>query len=89
MNLQTPQIKKSIVVAEGKPGELYIMDNKFKKVIENTKRFNGKFLQYINKRVANGKQFFAYNQQGQLLIEWSLLADRYGTELRVTTYERD
>ena len=89
MNLNIPQIKKSTLIAEETPGNLYKLEKKFKNVIGNTKRFNGNFLKYKLKIVANGKQFFAYTQKGELLLEWSLLSDKYGSELTAITYERE
>ena len=55
------QIKNSKLIATETIGNLYKIDNMFKNVVKNTKRFNGSFFNYEIKRVANGKQFFVYS----------------------------
>ncbi len=75
-------------MASETPGNLYKIDAMFKNVVKNTKRFNKGFLTYELKRVANGKQFYGY-RNGHLLIEWSLLSDKYGYDLVVTTYKTE
>lgn len=88
MITQTPQIKNSTVIATETLGNLHKIDYKFEQVVKNTKNFNGKRLKYKTKIVANGKQFLVYSPDGDLLIEWSLLADRNSYELTAITYER-
>lgn len=81
------QIKSAKLIESGSFSSLL---PKFKKVIQNTKRFNGAFCKYRTKTVANGKQFYVTAAKtGELLLEWSLLTDRFGTELMVTTYKKD
>jgi len=84
-NSEIPQIAKSSVMAEGSHGELYILDNRFKNICKNIKKFNGSRLTYKTTKVGNGKTFEVFHNE-RLHTKIYLLSDRNGWSIERTTF---
>ncbi len=80
------EIQRTSVLEQVSLGEFHKIETRFKRIVKNTKRFNGRNITSKITKLGNGKKFEVF-YNGNLTREISLLADRYCWELSLIDYK--
>lgn len=86
--MEVAQILKSSVLYSGTHIQKDELEKHYKRIVSNTRKFNGSLCTYKTVKSANGKQF-KISYKGSLIREISFLSDRNGWEVSVTNYKKE